>query len=86
MIAAPMSTQPSSTASGPRVAPRNDPGPLPGAAAVAVTVPPACVGVGVFLDDTFDFPGVPVSCMRAGLLAYSNRRRQAAVRQIDGVA
>ena len=64
------------------------PGALPGAATAAVAVSPACVsvGVGVFLGDAFDFPRVPVTSTRTGLLVHSDGRRQAAVRQIDGVS
>jgi hypothetical protein len=90
MTTAPISAQPISTASRTGVVPVNAPEALPGAAATAVAVSSTCVsvgvGVGMFPGDAFDFPQVPVTSMRTGLLAHSDRRRQAVARQIDGVS
>jgi hypothetical protein len=86
-MAAPVSAQPRPAASATRVVPPDDPGALPGAAA-AVAVSSACVsvGAGVGMSPGDDFPRIPVTSIRAALLAHSDRRRQAAVRQIDGVS
>jgi hypothetical protein len=86
VVTAPIRARPSSTASGTHVVPASDPGTLHGAAAATVTVSSTCVSVGVFLSGPLDFPRVPVTSMRTGLLARSDRRRQAAVRQIDGAS
>jgi hypothetical protein len=88
MTTAPISAQPTSTASRSGVVPVNDTEALPGAAGTAVAVSSTCVSVdvGVFLGDALDAPLVPVTSMRTGLLAHSDQWRQAAARQIDGVS
>ena len=86
MVAISVSAQPRSTPSGTGVVPVNDPGVLPGTAATAVAASSTHASVGVFLGDVFDFPQVPVTSVRCGLLAHSDRQLQAAKHQINGVS